>query len=66
MKLIATKSPLHTTLIIDFKLANESLKRSKVLDVMKDFAIPAKLRRLVMMSLQESRVILCETKYHSF
>ena len=41
-------------LFVDFKKAYDSVKRSKVIEAMKEFEIPAKLQRLVIMTLKRT------------
>ena len=42
-------------LFVDFKKAYDSVKRSKVIEAMEEFAMPAKLQRLIVMTIKKTR-----------
>ena len=42
-------------LFVDFKKAYDSVKRSKVIEAMEEFEIPAKLQRLIIMTIKKTK-----------
>ena len=42
-------------LFIDFKMAYDSVKRSEVIETMEEFGIPAKLQRLIIMTIKKTK-----------